>query len=307
MRPGQGAQRALENMVVIVRKSGQLGNRLLVFAHFIANAIEHGYRIANPSFHDFAGYFVGTRDDFFVRYPVRPTSLTNRSLQSAYWKLLTRAVPLLKPLPKAGLGLKVLDVTAKNYERPFFDMSDPSFQQLVRESRALIVRDGWLFRDFGSLVRHAEVVRGVFEPVEAHANRIANVIDAARRDCDLLVGVHIRHGDYARWKGGRYFYAAADYARLITRLRDSVPGQRVRFLVCSDAPQDLATFAGLDAVPGPNHQLEDMYAFAACDYVMGPPSTYTLWASFYGSVPLYYVEDIEAPVTLADFNPRPWT
>jgi hypothetical protein len=293
-------------MVVISRKSGQLGNRLLVFAHFIANAIEHGYQLANPSFCDFAGYFVGTRDDFFVRFPTRQSRLMNRSLQGAYWKLLTRAVPLLKPLGMPGLGLRVLDVTRKNYEGAFFDMSDPSFRQLVRETPILVVKDGWLFRDFGSLVRHAEAVRRVFDPVEDHARGVARVIDAARRDCDLIVGVHIRHGDYARWNGGRYFYTSADYARLMARLLDSLPDRRVRFLVCSDAPQDFGAFAGLDAVPGPNHQLEDMYAFAACDYLMGPPSTYTLWASFYGSVPLYYLEDIDAPVTLADFNPRPW-
>lgn len=32
--------------------------------------------------------------------------------------------------------------------------------------------------------------------------------------------------------------------------------------------------------------IEDLYAFAKTDLLMGPPSTFTLWASFYGDVPL---------------------
>jgi hypothetical protein len=30
----------------------------------------------------------------------------------------------------------------------------------------------------------------------------------------------------------------------------------------------------------------DLYALARCDYIMGPPSTYTQWASFYGNRPM---------------------
>jgi hypothetical protein len=33
----------------------------------------------------------------------------------------------------------------------------------------------------------------------------------------------------------------------------------------------------------------DLYALARCDYIMGPPSTYTQWASFYGNQPLYHL------------------
>jgi len=36
--------------------------------------------------------------------------------------------------------------------------------------------------------------------------------------------------------------------------------------------------------------VEDLYALAECDYIIGPPSTYTLWASFYGDTPLWFME-----------------
>jgi hypothetical protein len=40
---------------------------------------------------------------------------------------------------------------------------------------------------------------------------------------------------------------------------------------------------------GPGHFIEDLYALASCDYIIGPPSTFSQWASFYGNVPRYMV------------------
>ena len=37
---------------------------------------------------------------------------------------------------------------------------------------------------------------------------------------------------------------------------------------------------------GPGSVVGDLYALARCDYIMGPPSTYTQWASFYGNHPM---------------------
>jgi hypothetical protein len=44
--------------------------------------------------------------------------------------------------------------------------------------------------------------------------------------------------------------------------------------------------------------VEDLYAFAGCDLLVGPPSTFTAWAAFYGEVPLLHVEDPRAPLSL---------
>jgi len=293
-------------MVIIGKKAGQLGNRLLVFAHFIANSIEYGYEIANPSFYDYADYFDATRDDFFCRYPAQKSSLQNRSLQATYWKLLTGLMPLYRKLGLGAFGLQVLDITVKNYQGENFDMSNPKFVKLAKETPKLLIKDGWLFRDVASIVKHADQVRRHFAPAEEHAARVAELIGTARRERDLLVGVHIRQGDYKKWLNGKFFFETSEYARLMKSFSDSLPGKRVRFLVCSNAAQDERLFAGLDVMLGTNHQLEDMYAFAGCDYLIGPPSTYTMWASFYGSVPLHYVHDTAAPITVADFDARPW-
>lgn len=48
--------------------------------------------------------------------------------------------------------------------------------------------------------------------------------------------------------------------------------------------------------------IEDMYSLAECDYIIGPPSTYTMWASFYGEVPLYMVDNPSLKPVLSDFK-----
>jgi hypothetical protein len=45
------------------------------------------------------------------------------------------------------------------------------------------------------------------------------------------------------------------------------------------------------------HFVEDLYLLAKCDYIIGPPSTFSLWASFYGSKPLYMIRDLETNIT----------
>lgn len=42
---------------------------------------------------------------------------------------------------------------------------------------------------------------------------------------------------------------------------------------------------------GLGHFIEDMYTLAECDYIFGPPSTYTMWASFYGKRPLQKIRE----------------
>jgi hypothetical protein len=294
-------------MVIIGKKSGQLGNRLLVFAHFIANSIEFGYEIYNPSFYDYAHYFAGTKDDFYCRYPAQKSTIKiMKPAQGAYHRLVTGSLLLYKKLGLKGLNLDVLDITGKNYQGDSFDMSNPAYLSLAKDSRVLLVRDGWLFRDFSCIRKHADQVRAFFAPAEPHAANVEALIARAKQDCDLLVGVHIRQGDYRKWQNGKYFYSTAKYAELMRRFADSQKGTRVKYLICSNAAQDESLFSGLNYTMGNNHQLEDMYAFGQCDFLIGPPSTYTMWASFYGSVPLYYIESIDAQFDVSHFAANIW-
>jgi hypothetical protein len=74
-------------------------------------------------------------------------------------------------------------------------------------------------------------------------------------------------------------------------LADQFPGERVSFLVCSDEPRRQDEFPGLSVGFGPGSPMGDLYSLAKCDYILGPSSSYSQWASFYGNKPLYQFRD----------------
>lgn len=49
--------------------------------------------------------------------------------------------------------------------------------------------------------------------------------------------------------------------------------------------------------------VEDLYALSRCNYIMGPPSTFTMWASFIGDVPLRIVKYSNENIERDEFSP----
>jgi hypothetical protein len=66
--------------------------------------------------------------------------------------------------------------------------------------------------------------------------------------------------------------------------------------VCSDQPLDPAVLDGLPATPGPGDVLGDLCALRTCDTLIGPPSTFSMWASFSAGVPLQTLDVPDAPI-----------
>ncbi|HEX8145380.1 MAG TPA: hypothetical protein VF553_22620 [Pyrinomonadaceae bacterium] len=277
-------------MITIVGKPGQLGNSLFLFANFLACAIEHRLKVVNPAFDEYAEYFETTRRDFFCRYPARASLVRGSGWTRKLFYSLSyyTARVLVRARIKAGL-LRVVAIDWGEEVR----LDGPEFLELAARRGILFVQ-GWRFRDYTNFNRHAEAIRAYFEPLEVYRRNVDVLIEKARAACDLLVGVHIRHGDYKRFLDGKYFYEVEEYVRVMERVERLYPNQRVGFLICSNAAQTESAFARFNFTFGNDHLIEDMYSFSKCDLLVGPPSTYTMWASFYGRVPLYMIEDISA-------------
>ncbi|MDO7852496.1 hypothetical protein [Hymenobacter convexus] len=293
-------------MVILVKRFGQLGNRLFLFAHLVANAAEYGYAVANPSFAAYARFFVAPSTDDFGPLPVRLAMLPHRRLTRMLERLLglvqrPRVFRWLAALGRWLPGRALLPQLLYLDDRAnTFDLRSAPYLAAVRQRTVLL--HGWCFRDRPSFARHAGLIRRLFALVPPHRAAVAAVLARCRATADVLVGVHIRRGDYATFANGQYFYSPAVYAGQMRALQAQfAPGQRVEFLLCSDEDLDLADFAGLAVHRGSGHFVEDLYALAGCDYLLGPPSSYSMWASFYGEVPLCHLHQADQRVRLADF------
>ena len=178
------------------------------------------------------------------------------------------------------------------------DLASDSFAALAKKSRHLLAL-GWLFRSETLLAQHADAVRDHFQISPQHNDNVRAAISTLRQRADFVVGVHIRHGDYATFMGGKYFFTTQQYAAAMRGIAQQLPGQRVAFLVCSNSSLNRRDFGELDVQFGPGHIIEDMYCFAETDLLIGPPSTYTGWASFIGKVPLVAMHQADAPIDLS--------
>ena len=284
-------------MIVITDKPGRLGNRLVIFAHFMALSLEYGPRFAYPTFDEYAPYFTLTADDLFVRFPskrswLRPHPAITRILAGVV-DFITKVIFRIGRVPRSVNLVRADPVNVTN-------LGEPAFVDRVVSARLTLVR-GWLLRCEDLVAKHATRIRNELTPVKRHRDAIDALMAGMRDGCETLIGVHIRHGDYRTFHGGRWYFGLDQYRSVMSRAASLVPGP-VRYLICSDGSHDTGEFAPLDVVEGSGHAVEDMYALARCDYLLGPPSTFTHWASFYGEVPLYVIDDPDKAFNESDFS-----
>lgn len=289
-------------MIFFTHKCGQLGNRLFAFAHLVAFSAEHDVKIVNLSFDEYAKYFRNTDHDVLCRYPASTSLRSNvvRSYLFALNKIILIILNKLRWTTSPVHETVVADLPEYKFgEDRYFDLSGPSFKNIAKKRIVLLF--GRFFRDYRSFEKHKALIRNFFEPGLKYRSNIRQHILSARQDIDLLVGVHIRRGDYAEFANGKYFYSQEQYFDLMKRFRLISPSSKIRFLICSNELVDSTAFQGLTFSTGTGHVVEDLYALAECDLIMGPPSTFTLWASFFGNKPLYQIRNIEQPITQESF------
>jgi len=284
-------------VLVVCGKRGQLCNRLFPFANLVALAAEREVTIVNPGFGEYAPWFTGTASGALPRFPPR----VGAGPRARTGGLAYRAASLAMRVDRR---LRLVPFVALDDDQ-ILDFDDPSgyafVERLLGSPVALVDALYLLARE--SFVRHADLVRSYFAPVPAVATAAARCVERARAECEILIGVHVRQGDYRTQKPA-FYHATERYVRLMTALAETFAPSRVGFLVCSDAPQPGEVFRSLRVSFGTGQPPEDLFALAGCDYIVGPPSTFSQWASFYGRVPRYVWEPAPAPAPPDEPPPR---
>lgn len=292
-------------MIVLSNKSGQLGNRLFAFAHFLANAIEHNHVVVNMAFGEYAKGFVNTRDDVFCRYPKQHSVFQGDRLRSFFF-LLNKAT--LKVLRKLNINssfvhsIFVADLPEYRFDQlRSYNLNSNGFQRAAK-SKLVCLTFGRFFRDYTNLEKHQDTVRSFFEPIPKVNLMVEKSIGDLRTKNDIVIGVHIRRGDCVKFANGKYFFSLNVYASRMRDVRRCFSGRKVSFVVCSDEKIEGEIFEGLSTKFGPGHEVGDLYTLAECDYIIGPSSTYSLWASFYGKKPLYQMRNATEQISIENFR-----
>jgi Glycosyl transferase family 11 len=296
-----------QKLFTISLRCGRLANRLIIFANFVALAEEQGHCLINFTFHSYSELFEGTRENVYCRYP-RPKRRSWMDVVPGVAAFLRKTrIPYHLTRYTARLnerhpvfGDKV--VTLHEFPGPDYTLLEGlEYQAKIRPAKIVFVY-GWWLRTPALMKKHGEKIRAYFRPVEKFVTAATAAVDPLRRQADILIGIHVRHGDYSYWKGGQYFFPPERYAAWMRDLVAQFPGRKVAFLVCSDEPRRVDEFPGLVVGLGTDSPVSDVFALSQCDYILGPKSTFTQWASFYGDKPLLHLEGRDHVVKLEDFR-----
>ena len=292
-------------MVLLYDNPGQLGNKLFGLGNLIGNAIEHDYSCGSLEFDRYRHLFNQSRRSRSMQFPALvpeapekfTSALGNRSFSH---RLICK---LMRPSGVVSIGgVAVVDI--RRSHDPFtkhYLLDSAEFQELQARHRSVYLL-GYFFRDIPHLFDHRERIIDFLQPAAHLLSDLDEYWKDIRKPGHTLVGVHIRRGDYREYLGGKFYYEDEVYLRWMMQLKESISGP-VQFLVASTDPIDPSTFARLDLTLAPGNIIGDMYALSRCDLIMGPPSSFSGWASFQKLAPLLHIRDREMIIDLSMFKP----
>jgi hypothetical protein len=220
-------------LFVIGYRCGRLANRLVLFANFIALAEEYGSRIINFTFHSYAHLFETTADDIYCQYPtprrkswmdlipgVSPAIRATRIFFRA-----ARAASVLNE--RFGLFGKRALTLRESGDGEITDLEKPELHDLLQTRRIIFVY-GWNFRAPALVQKHAAKLRAYFRPTQP--NRLAGerTVKLLRQQANVVVGVHIRHGDYAQWRKRAIFFSGLSVCEMDATNRIAISKQKSR-------------------------------------------------------------------------------
>jgi hypothetical protein len=272
-------------MIANIRRFGRLGNCLFMYSHLIAFAEQEGRRIFNPIFLDFSKDFqwLGNRSaGCYI-----PSSSTEPDIEPRLSVLRLKKVLGVIPTVRFWDDRDVI------FDEE--DENDPRVR-IMRESNAVIY-EGWKLRSHISIRSIMPVLRGLFLPTEEVRHTVNRRLKEARNRADVVVGVHIRWEDY---RNTANFFSLAEYIDRIRQLETLLAQTRVSFICVSPEELTIEDLPESCYVPERSGPVQDLYTLADCDYIVGPPSTYSGWASFYGGKPLFKMEHEAKIKSLSD-------
>ena len=127
-----------------------------------------------------------------------------------------------------------------------------------------------------------------FSPNSQIVEKIDAAFDSYRQGHQhRIVGVHMRKGDYKEYHNGFFYYEDEEYAQFMDQII-AMFGDDTQFFFASNERINKDHFQRFNILDIQSRSaVEDMYSLSKCDLIMGPYSSFSTWASFYGQVPYY--------------------
>jgi len=258
--------------MLFARDKSQMCNNLLQYAHVYAWGREHGRKVISMRFSYKYQYF----------------HICHTNLTGFGWYLLAKYMAALKLLPTASFK--------------HGDCDREALEKKMLRHRHIVV-SGWNVRFYDLFLKYRKDICDLFaidskytEPVKTKMQEAEKSSTPYHPSSTIRLGVHIRRGDYATWIDGKYFFDDEVYANHINRFAAMHQTEDIHvYLSTNDPTVSEETFQRLCPTVHIHHlhgnAPEDLFMLSECDFLIGPPSTFSLVAAMYRDIPLYRMDN----------------
>lgn len=263
-------------MVVLVRSYGNHSNRLFQNLHIESFCIDNNIPFFNATLFDMAWLFAFPYKYYFAILTVLIFKIAN-----IFQLTNCKFIPYVEFTDVGQL---------ETYK-----------QHLLRGRVKLVFVGGWEFRVYELVSKHSKILREKYSV--RRSNKEFFVVSDKLKEYETVLGVHIRRNDYKLWQSGKYAFDDSVYNRFIQNFIRLQNGKRILVLFFSDEKLNMSSLCcPVDYLILKNKYYIDYQLMGKCNYLIGPPSTFTIWASFCYGVPYLHIENPQQALCLEDFK-----
>lgn len=262
--------------MIFVRDKGQMCNNILQYAHVYAWTKENHRHSMSMRFAYKYQYFkiCNTKNHNFLTYIAG----------------------------KYGAKYKILPVVT-------YDLGEEgkAEKEAFTLSHRNVIIEGWGVRYYDLFIKYKQDILELFDFKEEIHHKINELLAETSDDNTIKIGVHIRRGDYLTFFNGIYYFYDYAFMHYIKQIIAMFPGRNFTVYICGNDPE-LNRKYYIKELPEakvvfPNGNAgEDLCMLSECDYLIGPPSSYSLVAAMYGKAKLHWMTNDHGSVTLDDFK-----
>ena len=287
--------------IILLRAKGQHSNRLIQNLHFEAFCAEYGIEYHNPTFAEGKYYLFpcSKETNFFINI-LRINFLGPLFKHSSIVKKIFSVAWLI-----SKLGI-VKYVEFDKYKRKKGKNCQKILLKALERSNTVFV-SGWNFRVPELTEKHHEKIaaRYSLKPEFYEKNTFYKKIVELKKEENILIGVHIRGGDYKKWLKGKYYFEDDVYEAYMNDISQKISTQTDKNQIFIIFSNDKVKFTESEnLLISKESWYLDHHIMSLCDYIIGTRSTFPLWASYIGRNKFFCILDNSGKIenTISDLR-----
>lgn len=264
--------------MLILNAQGQTCNKFFTYLAYLGDCIESDGKIIVLSPDITLKYFPEMKKSKFIRFPLFSENISEIIGYNRY-------INILKFLFSNRYSVKILEL--------FFKLI-PNIKFISAAINSY---------DSKTHLKYTAELKKIFTPDYSITSEVDEFFNTITGKFDIVCGVHIRRGDYAEWNNGRFYYSDSQFYDVMLKFQELFKEKSVVFFIASNDKVNFSIFDSCEyfSIPDSN-AVKDLYGLGKCNYIIGPPSSFSGWASYYGNKPISFIENPKQEIKISSFR-----